>query len=522
MNFLRQLVRGVLDAWRRLSASARVNIILAGLAAILVIALVAWFGAQPQYVTLSAGLTPQEATRIADVLAQNDIAWREEGNYERILVPVADRSRVQLLLAEANLPVGHAVPPGWELFQETELMTNQWLQNVRFMRAIQGELQKQLNAFDFVEYSHVLIREAPDELFRDEQKASEAAVTLKVRRQPSDREIKALVSLIDRAGGPHLDANNITITTTEGNALWLPPQEGFTSLASTKLEAVADWEAQREGKIRQILRDLGRKGTVSVSAQINFDEKEETREVISEGTELSTYTTETTTTPMETPPAGAPGAAANPPEGIVPTVGGVQEESTEEITNFEPSVTRIHTKSEPGNVLKYNVAVVVEGDYEQPAAGGEGAAAEPQYAGLTDEARTAIQALVTAAVAGGEIPAEVSVHDMPLAIEGLVATTAAVEEAVESERWDQWMQIAASAGQILLIIIGFLLVRRFLRRAIIRPEEEEMEEEAVEIPEATREDLRRQEVSSEISNLAGRDPDSVAALLRSWMTEEED
>jgi len=66
-------------------------------------------------------------------------------------------------------------------------------------------------------------------------------------------------------------------------------------------------------------------------------------------------------------------------------------------------------------------------------------------------------------------------------------------------------------------------VRRFLRRAIVRPEEEiEEEEEVKEIPEATREDLRRQEVAAAVRNLAMEEPEMVAALMRSWLAEEEE
>lgn len=520
MNYLRQLIQGIRDAWGRLTASARINIVVAGLSSLVLIGVVAWFGAQPQYLSLTTGLTPQDASRVVDVLNTNNIAWREENNYERILVPATDRGRAQLLLADADLPIGSAVPPGWELFDTNELMTNQWLQNMRFMRAVQGELQKQLNAFDFVEYSHVLIREAPDELFASEQKPSEAAVTLKVRRPLTDREKKALVSLISRAGGPNLNPNNITIATTEGEPIWLPPQDEVTSMASNQMEAITAWEAQREAKILKKLHDLGRRGTVTVSAQMNFDEKEVNAEQVAEGTELSTYTTENTTNTSEAPPVGPPGTAANLPEGTQRGPGSVvREETTEEITNYEPSVTKTRTRSTPGNVVKYNVALLVEGDYENVTAA-DGTVTR-EYRGLPDEQRQALESLVRSAVDSGESPPEVTVQDMQFQVEGLAETQATIAEAARSENWERILQGLRTGGQVLLIIVGFFLVRRMLRRAIQPPPEEEPEE-MVEIPEATREDLRRQEVSQEITHLAGRDPDAVAALLRSWMTEDED
>ena len=73
-----------------------------------------------------------------------------------------------------------------------------------------------------------------------------------------------------------------------------------------------------------------------------------------------------------------------------------------------------------------------------------------------------------------------------------------------------------------MIILGFFLVRMFLRRAIAVPAVAEEEEGVAEIPEATREDMRRQEVANEIAQLAMDEPDTIAMLLRSWLSEEED
>ena len=72
--------------------------------------------------------------------------------------------------------------------------------------------------------------------------------------------------------------------------------------------------------------------------------------------------------------------------------------------------------------------------------------------------------------------------------------------------------------QVLGILVGFFIIRRLLRRAIEAPVEAG-EEEEVPLPEATREDLRRQEVSTEITRLSQSNPDVVAQLLRTWMAE---
>lgn len=164
MDFLRVVYEGLLQAWRQFSVSARINIALAGAAAAAVVVLVVITGASPQFVTLSDNVGPSQASSIRDALAQGGIDFKIENDNRTITVPLGQRSDAQLLLAQNDLPVGRTVPPGFELFAESDLMTNQWLQDVKYMRAVQGELQRILNAFDFINYSYVLIREADEEL----------------------------------------------------------------------------------------------------------------------------------------------------------------------------------------------------------------------------------------------------------------------------------------------------------------------------------------------------------------------
>ncbi|MCX5771972.1 MAG: flagellar basal body M-ring protein FliF, partial [Candidatus Hydrogenedentes bacterium] len=75
MDFLRQLVMGIGQAWRRLSISARVNVVLAALATIAVVAFMVRTASQPQYVRLFENLDPSETSSIAALLDQESIPY---------------------------------------------------------------------------------------------------------------------------------------------------------------------------------------------------------------------------------------------------------------------------------------------------------------------------------------------------------------------------------------------------------------------------------------------------------------
>lgn len=519
MDFLRQLRDGIAEAWGQLSLSARVNIALSAAGVTGAILLLVFFSARPEYVTLSSGLDAEQVARVAGLLRDNGHAFRIENNNTTIKVPLNRRSEIQLLLASNNLQVGPRVAPGFEIFAESELMSNQWLQDVKFMRAVQGELQRQLNAFEFVDYSYVLIREAKEELFVRDQKPSEAAVTLSVTRPLTKQETQAVVNIVAHAGGPNLHPGNITVTTTKGEVLHMPAQSEYAAIASSKLEYIAELERMRERRLTTLLGEMGVRGTARVSAQVDFDKKEVTDNKVTEGTELSTFLTSTNITSSERLPEGAPGAFANVPEASQAGGTSTSEETTEEIVNFEPSRTTTRTQSDPGDVVKYIVSLVVEGRYED----GTDAEGGPsrQYAGLTEAEREKFEAIALAAVGSGRMPTEVTIHDHPFDIAQLGAVRA-VEDAAALAWRETLLEYGWTLTQVLLILLGFLAVRRTLGRAIAREDENAVEEVFEEIPAATREDMRRHEVSTEIARLARDDPDSAAALLRSWMVQEED
>jgi flagellar M-ring protein FliF len=523
VEFIRQLLNGVLDTWRHLTLSARINIGLWGVAVVVVMAVLIVVGNRPQFVTLTDQVTPANVTRLRTLMDEEGIVYRLRDSNRRVEVPMERLSSAQLLLAQNEIPVGRSIAPGFALFDKTDLMTSRYLQDVQFMRALQGELEQILNDFEFIEHSRVIIREAPDELFRRDERPAEALVTLETRRSLTNEEVKGIRSLIAQGGGPNLQADHITIMTTRGEVLAAPPDSKFASIANSKREYVVQLEREREQRLFQSLRDMGVRATVRVSAQVDFDEKETTQELAEEGVEISAYTNESIITSQEGLPEGAPGTTANLAAGTE-SPGGMlhSEETSETITNMEPSYTRTTTRSAGGDVIKYQVALVVEGDYEETP-GAEGEEPSRNYVGLSDARRETYTDLARMAVGEGTTPTEVVLHDHPFQVDTMPGTAIGSAQAEASRTAQLWWERGWLIAQVVLILLGFLLIRMFLRRAIEVPDMEEEEIiPTVQEPRMTKEELRRQQVNEEIERLSLEDPELVTALLRSWLAEEED
>jgi flagellar M-ring protein FliF len=522
VEFLRQFIKGLIQAWQRLSSSARVNLVLASLVAAGLVAFVVFTASQPNYVRLFDGVNPSEMSKITGVLAQQSVSYKLQDNEQTVLVPFKDRSRMKMLLSGQSLPSSQGYAPGFELFERQDIMANRWLQDVRYMRAVQGELQRQLNQFDFVNESFVFIRESKEELFTSQQKPSEAAVTLDIKRPLTKPEIKAVLHTISSFGGANLGIDDITLTTTDGTPLHLPRTSEFASIANSKLEFVAELEKQREDRVMKDFERMGVRAIVKVSALVDFDSKTETNTKSEDGAAVSSMTTSTTITNKEALPQGAPGAMANLPEGSAAPGGTQTQEQTEEtIDNYEPSKTETKTVYEPGKVMRYIVGAIVEGETRK-ATGADGKETT-EYAGLSPEKRKAYEDFIKAAVGEGQEPTQVTISDQPFNIAELTGAKVAFEEIERAKTRDMMIQYGMNVVKLVLILCGFLVVRSFLRRAVVGRVEEAAEERFAGLPRpaASPEDVRREEIASEVVRLSEQEPQSVAALIRTWLAEEE-
>lgn len=524
IDFFRQMGAQIRETWQQLSYSARVNLALAGLLVASAGFYFAFFyGGEARYITLADNLTAQQISETIAILDAQRVAYKLDETARTISVLPKDRSRMLLQLEQNNLPVGRSIPSGFEeLFANPDFMSNQWYNDVNFMRAVQGELERTLTDLDFVEYANVFIREADNEYFIEEQIPSEASVVLKLKRPLSPLEVKVIVSLVSRAGGSNMHPGNITVASTDGEALHLPADSEFAAMANNKIEYQNTVENRIEKKIQEKLEQFGVRGTVTVGARIDFDEKETTESLVTEGVPLSELSTTQTIVSEERLPEGAPGAAINVPEAAAAPGGNTTTDEMEEtLVNHEPSRTTTTTRTDPGNVVRYKVALVVQGDDIETITDEQGNETQ-QYNGLTEKTRLACLSIAESAVASENAEADVQVIDHPFESAGMTAVSAALasrDQAVLREGRQQWINIAVTFAIAALL---FLLLRSALKKSIIHPSEERKEEEVREIPEATLEDMRRQEVAAEIAQLSLDDPEAVAALLRSWMSQEEE
>ncbi len=515
LEFLRRLGEGIRDAWQRLSVNARVQL---GLAAILTFAFLLFVvvrgGSQP-FVDLYPALDPKEAQEVVAWLEGNGYSGKYEVRNEgaTVRVQARDRQAIRLELAGQGMPKVFGGAPGSEIFDSQNLMTNEWQQNVQLRRAIVGEAQRVLSEFDFVRSAHVVITEAEERLFSDEQQPAKAAVTLDTSRALRESELAAVVQVISASGGANLGPDNITVV-VNGQLVKKPVKDEMASMANDKLDLKLAYENTYQRKIEDALQQVGRRVVVNVNAELDWSSETTEARTVTEGVPISTLENTTTSTTREAPPEGAPGPNANVPTEAAAGEGGVvtSQEVTETIENLDVGESKTTTRKEPGTLQRITAAIFVDGTYESALDADGNPTGETEYQDPAPEVLVSIREFALKSLGPGAQAEDITVA-------GLQFDTGPPPSAVipSGMVWyeSQWLQ---AMGQLFAMMTMFFLIRYFMRNALAMPkaQEEEMVEEVKVDPEIE----RRRVVADEVERLSREDPSGVAALLRTWMTEE--
>ncbi len=338
--------------------------------------LMAWTG-KPDFRNLYANLAAEDAGEILNYLKEQRIAYRVTENGAGIEVPAERVHECRLALAAKGLPQGGGI--GFEVFDNTKLGMTEFVQNVNYQRALQGELSRTINRIAEVENCRVHIVMSAKSLFIDQEEPATASVVLKLRRGKwlTADQIQAVVHLVSSSVS-RLKPENVTVVDTSGKLLaGFSDRSEVTRLSSDQLDYQESLERNLESRIKSMLeKALGRdKAIVRLSCALDYKRQEMTEErfypdnrVIRSEQMLQEKSGEPSTLP-----AGIPGVRSNVAKGASGMGGGTSEfEKSDRTVNYEIGKLTSHTIEPTARIKRVSVAVIVDGNYlppEKPAAG---------------------------------------------------------------------------------------------------------------------------------------------------------
>ena len=331
----------------------------------------------PDYAVLFANLEERDGGAIVVALQQQNVPYRFTAGGTAIMIPSNMVHDVRLRMAAQGLPKGGLV--GFEVMENQRLGVSQFLEQVNFQRALEGELSRTIQSIASVSSARVHLAIPKQSGFlRDEQKPSASVmVNLYSGRTMEAAQVAGIVHLV-ASSVPQMSNERVSVVDQNGNLLTMgsDPMRS-TGLNASQLNYVQEVEAAYIRRIESILAPLVGAGNfrAQVSADVDFNHVEETAETFkpNPSPDQAIRSQQTTEHLTRDPGAqGVPGALANQPPvpATAPIVGqtpgegaangGVPLNSNRSATlNYELDRNIQHIRQAPGQVRRLSVAVVV-------------------------------------------------------------------------------------------------------------------------------------------------------------------
>ena len=366
--------------------SAKLLLVL-GIAAVIAAMSVVWlWSQQPDYRVLFANYSDKDGGAVVAALEQMNIPYKFSEGGSAILVPAEQVHAARLKLASQGLPKGGNV--GFELMENQKFGISQFVEQVNFQRALEGELERSVQSIAAVQMARIHLALPKASVFvRDQQKPT-ASVLLNLHpgRTLDPQQVSAIVHLV-ASSVPDLPAANVTIVDQNGNFLSDNSNKPNSpnNLDPSQLKYVEEIQKNIAKRVESIISPILGANNVraEASAEVDFSNSEQAAEIYkpnqsADASAIRSMQTSESKSSTENTASGVPGALSNQPPapatapivsnspatpaGSAPASPPVntQKNST---TNFEVDKTIRYVQQPMGGIKRLSVAVVV--NYKQ-------------------------------------------------------------------------------------------------------------------------------------------------------------
>lgn len=355
------------------------------------------------YSVLFEGMDSSDSALIIQHLQENQIPY-ELPKENVILVPKDKVYEQRIILASKGIPKSSKV--GFEIFDTKDFGATDFDQNIKFLRATEGELSRTIESLNPIESASVHIALPKESVFVSKNTPPTASVVVKIRQNMllSPSQVLGIKNLVSSAVSK-LTPENVKIVNENGEILGENTEE-MNSQELSKIIAVQvryknNYEKTLEEKIINILAPIvggADRVVAKVTAEFDFRQTKSTQEVFDPNnvirSEQNLEEKRQGLRPKEV--GGVPGVVSNigPVQGLSDQGGEKYEKSTS-TTNYEVGKTVSEIKGEFGVLKKLSVAVVVDGSYEMVK---EDGIEKLHYIPLSQESMEKINALARQAV----------------------------------------------------------------------------------------------------------------------------
>ena len=511
-----------------------------------------------KYVVLFESLSSSDAAKVVEQLEKDEIPYELLDN-NVIKVPKDVVYKERIAIASMGIPKDDGV--GFELFDKQEFGATAFDQNVKYMRALEGELSRTINALAPIDSASVSLAIPKETLFVSKQTPPSASVVVKLveGRRLSSKQIRGIKNLVSSAV-PKLLSSNVMLINGDGETLGDEDEMAqMGELSAVQQAFKTKEERKRQQKIIQIISPfVGGKDSVIAQVTIEYDfsiqnstsEKYDPENVVR--SEQIIEEKREGAKPAEV--GGVPGTVSNigPVEGLKSNQTTEKYEKNNGTTNYEVGKTVSTTKSQFARIKRITAAVLVDGKYKYKLNEDGTASNKTEYEPLGEADLKALTSLVSRSIGIDEARGDqISVKNLQFKRDKVVAGSDGVSKAFEfSETY-----LAPFSGLfkyvfvlILLLIVYKKVISPFAERMLeISKEDEEMTpptfdlssdegEDLVEKVQAMRkkvedqlgvaegfneDELKHEVLLEKVKVMAEESPEEIAGVLQALLSEEQ-
>ncbi|GAA7258353.1 flagellar basal-body MS-ring/collar protein FliF [Helicobacter pylori] len=470
---LKVLLQRIVDFFIKLNKKQKIALIAAGvlITALLVFLLLYPFKekdyAQGGYGVLFERLDSSDNALILQHLQQNQIPYKILKD-DTILIPKDKVYEERITLASQGIPKTSKV--GFEIFDTKDFGATDFDQNIKLIRAIEGELSRTIESLNPILKANVHIAIPKDSVFVAKEVPPSASVMLKLKpdMKLSPTQILGIKNLI-AAAVPKLTTENVKIVNENGESIGEGDiLENSKELALEQLRYKQNFENILENKIVNILAPIvgGKNKVVArVNAEFDFSQKKSTKETFDPNnvvrSEQNLEEKKEGTSKKQV--GGVPGVVSNigPVQGLKDNKEPEKYEKSQNTTNYEVGKTISEIKGEFGTLVRLNAAVVVDGKYKIALKDG---ANTLEYEPLSDESLKKINALVKQAIGYNQNRGD----DVAVSNFEFNPTAPMLDNATLSEKiMHKTQKILGSFTPLIKYILVFIVLFIFYKKVIV-------------------------------------------------------
>jgi flagellar M-ring protein FliF len=486
------------------------------------------WASKPSYAPLFSNLSSTDASAIVDKLNSGGTPYQLADGGSTIMVPQSQVYDLRLKMSGQGLPA--QTDTGYSLLDKQGVTTSDFMQNVDYQRALEGELNKTIKSINGVQSAAVHLALPEKDVFSTDTRKPTASVlvTTALGRTLSPDQVQSIVHLV-AASVVGLDPNQVTVADSAGNVLSTGNGQTISTAGSARTQQTADYEQRMDDALQKMLVSVVGPGhaVVKTTADLDYDQTEtKTQTYVAPSPSLPPLS-QSTTTETYSGSGGNSGGVLGPDNIQVPTGAGASGSYSHSTNTQDNAVGMVSQTrdSAPGNVRRLSVAVLLDAS----------------TAKNVDLAQ--VQKLVASAVALDTTRGDtIAVSAMPFDQSAAQQAKLAEATAAKAQSQAQMFSMAKTGGMALLIAMVLFVAWRASRRsrkaelsagetaaldriqAVLEKRQQTALGDgdgipALESAAPSQENLMALEARREISEMVEQQPDEVAQLLRGWLAE---